>query len=367
MATYTQNYPPAAYPVDAYGRPLVAYHPYPPDNNPTTPPQSQQYYPVPAPWYWPTDTSGFMAMPSISQGSALDWCTRIPHLAQSSNNRTRPWEHLGTPHMRWEPPIPASTGLFVMGQGAAYVMEVNIATHVSAYPRPLWWDGLPVPPVQLPPSPRGQGNAPRGTGDACSRRQERIADYMRQSDEVLRSLHTTNAELIRRTQNLHRRLGLPKAGSNAEECANQVLDIHGHFTQGFLPPQVSNLLHDDPALCEELARLVEDIHVSLSPGQFKDPADPAYSFHVQHNLEATGELRHEDPIQGAEQQHIYNLNAASALLQELNPLGGLFDQPAARVVGLSVRPRANSVPSASAFRTWRHLIGVATAHPTQGP
>ncbi|KAG6871586.1 hypothetical protein C0992_010672, partial [Termitomyces sp. T32_za158] len=36
------------------------------------------------------------------------------------------------------------------------------------------------------------------------------------------------------------------------------------------------------------------------------------------------------------------------------------------MVGLSARPQANSVPSASAFRTWGHLIGVATACPTQG-
>ncbi|KAG6892743.1 hypothetical protein C0992_012763, partial [Termitomyces sp. T32_za158] len=188
MATYTQNYPPAAYPIDAYGRPLVAYHPYPPDNNPATPPQSQQYYPVPAPYanrYWPGDTSGFMAMPSISQGPALDWRAWVPHLAQSSDNRTQPWEYPGTPHMRWEPPIPASTGPFAMSQGAAYVTEANIAPHVPAYPRPLRWDGLPAPPVQSPPSPLGQGNAPRGAGDACSRQRERITDYMRQSDEVL--------------------------------------------------------------------------------------------------------------------------------------------------------------------------------------
>ncbi|KAG6894525.1 hypothetical protein C0992_005738 [Termitomyces sp. T32_za158] len=171
MVTYTQNYPSAAYLVDAYGRPLVAYHPYPPDNNPATPPQFQQYYPVPTPyanWYWPADTSGFMAMPLISQSPALDWCAQVPHLAQSSNNQTQPCKHPDTPHMHWEPLIPASMGPFAMGQGAAYVMEANIATHVPAYPQPLQWDGLPVPPVQPPPSPLGQENAPRGTGDACS-------------------------------------------------------------------------------------------------------------------------------------------------------------------------------------------------------
>ncbi|KAG6895706.1 hypothetical protein C0992_013164 [Termitomyces sp. T32_za158] len=249
--------------------------------------------------------------------------------------------------MHWEPPIPASTGPFMMGQGAAYVMEANITTHIPAYPQPLRWDGLPVLPVQPPPSPLRQENVPRGTGDACSRQRERIADYMRQSDKVLRSLHTTGGKLIRWTQNLHCRLGLPEAGSNMEECANQVLDFYGHFAQGSLPPQ--------------------DIHVSPSPGQFEDPADPAYSFHVQRNPEAAEEPQHEDPTQGAEQQHIYNLNATSALLRELNPLGGLFDEPAACMVGLFARPRANSVPSASAFRRWGHLIGVATARPTQGP
>ncbi|KAG6892844.1 hypothetical protein C0992_012257 [Termitomyces sp. T32_za158] len=173
MATYTQNYPFAAYPANAYGRPLVAYHPYPPDNNPATPPQYQQYYLAPAPyanWYWPADTSGFMAMPLISQGPALNWRTWVPHLAQSSNNQTQPWEHPGTPQMRWEPPMPTSMGPFAKGQSAAYVMGASIATHVPAYPRPLQWDGLPVPPVQPPPSPLGQGNTPRGTGDVCSQR-----------------------------------------------------------------------------------------------------------------------------------------------------------------------------------------------------
>ncbi|KAG6874849.1 hypothetical protein C0992_006265, partial [Termitomyces sp. T32_za158] len=184
-----------------------------------------------------------------------------------------------------------------MGQGATYVTEANIATHVPAYHQPLQWEGLPVLPVQPPPSPLGQGNMPRGTGDAYSRQRERIMDYMRQSDKVLRLLCTTSAELIRRTQNLHCRLGLPEAGSNAEECANQVLDIHGRFAQGSLPPQVSNLLCNDPAIREELARLVKEIHVSPSPGQFEDPADPAYSFHVQRNPEAAGEPRHEDPTQ----------------------------------------------------------------------
>ncbi|KAG5735374.1 hypothetical protein E4T56_gene12805 [Termitomyces sp. T112] len=44
------------------------------------------------------------------------------------------------------------------------------------------------------------------------------------------------------------------------------------------------------------------------------------------------------------------LNAASSILRNLNPVGGLFDQPAAHTLALSAQPRASSVPSA--FRTW---------------
>ncbi|KNZ74173.1 hypothetical protein J132_07697 [Termitomyces sp. J132] len=44
------------------------------------------------------------------------------------------------------------------------------------------------------------------------------------------------------------------------------------------------------------------------------------------------------------------LNMASSILRNLNPAGGLFDQPAAHTLALSACPRANSVPSA--FQTW---------------
>ncbi|KAG6874970.1 hypothetical protein C0992_005748 [Termitomyces sp. T32_za158] len=92
----------------------------------------------------------------------------------------------------------------------------------------------------------------------------------------------------------------------------------------------------------ELRSLVDKIHVSPNPGAFEDPADPARSFHIQQG--APFHLGDASRIPGQCNQE--EQNATSTTLRALNPGGGLFEQPAARTIGLSARQRANSVPSA---------------------
>ncbi|KAG5732794.1 hypothetical protein E4T56_gene2759 [Termitomyces sp. T112] len=73
-----------------------------------------------------------------------------------------------------------------------------------------------------------------------------------------------------------------------------------------------------------------------------NPLDPACSFHMQRK-EPVG-TRNKAPSSVPRQQE--ELNAASSILRNLNPAGGLFDQPAAHTLALSARPQASSVPSA---------------------
>ncbi|KAG6891958.1 hypothetical protein C0992_002567, partial [Termitomyces sp. T32_za158] len=100
----------------------------------------------------------------------------------------------------------------------------------------------------------------------------------------------------------------------------------------------------------ELRNLVDEIHVSPNPGTFEDPADPARSFHLQRGAP----FHPGDAPRIPGQRNQEEQNAASATLRALNPGGGLFEQPAARTVGLSARQRANSVPSA--VRTWGQAV-----------
>ncbi|KAG6864677.1 hypothetical protein C0993_008658 [Termitomyces sp. T159_Od127] len=74
--------------------------------------------------------------------------------------------------------------------------------------------------------------------------------------------------------------------------------------------------------------------------------DPACSFHVQCK-ELT---KPQDPVPALVPCQQEELNAASNILKTFNPTRGLFDQPTARTIGLSVCPHANSLPSA--FHTW---------------
>ncbi|KAG5334141.1 hypothetical protein C0989_004341, partial [Termitomyces sp. Mn162] len=92
--------------------------------------------------------------------------------------------------------------------------------------------------------------------------------------------------------------------------------------------------------------LVEEIHTSPNPRPFKDPLDPARSFHMQHGEPIR--TRSKAPPSIPHQQE--ELNVASSILRNLNPVEGLFDQPAAHTLALSTHPWANSIPST--FQTW---------------
>ncbi|KAG5333007.1 hypothetical protein C0989_006371, partial [Termitomyces sp. Mn162] len=102
----------------------------------------------------------------------------------------------------------------------------------------------------------------------------------------------------------------------------------------------------DDNLRNELHALVEEIHTSPNPRPFEDPLDPAHSFHVQCR-EPIGTRSKALPSIPHQQEE---LNAASSILRNLNPVGGLFDQLAAHTLALSACPWANSIPSA--FQTW---------------
>ncbi|KAG5348692.1 hypothetical protein C0989_008897 [Termitomyces sp. Mn162] len=99
-------------------------------------------------------------------------------------------------------------------------------------------------------------------------------------------------------------------------------------------------------LRNKLRALVEEIHTSPNPRPFEDPLDPTRSYHVQRK-EPVG-TRNKAPSSVPHQQE--ELNMASSILRNLNPVGGLFNQPAAHTLALSAQPRASSVPST--FRTW---------------
>ncbi|KAG5734134.1 hypothetical protein E4T56_gene1389 [Termitomyces sp. T112] len=164
--------------------------------------------------------------------------------------------------------------------------------------RSLW---ITIPPphppfaAQTPPSPR----------------QQRVEAYAQQCNKVLCFLHLSPAEFARHTRTLLTNLGYPNTSAT--------LELHA---------------------------LVEEIHTSPNPRPFEDPLDSARSFHVQHE-EPIG-TQSEAPSSISCQQE--ELNAASSILRNLNPVGGLFDQPAAHTLALSTRPQASSVPSA--FQTW---------------
>ncbi|KNZ77055.1 hypothetical protein J132_07449 [Termitomyces sp. J132] len=311
MSAFNPAYNPVGYPTDAYGRPILenSYAPFYPG------PFTDQYVPR----HWTPDPNQVFYAPSISQGIPPGWRRPPAFHADGNNPRINPGGYSAAP------PNPA------------YLPPA----HYYAYPIPA---AAPVPPeatdnysppcppfaVQTPPSPR----------------QQRIKAYAQQRDEVLRFLRLSPAEFARRTRTLLTNLGYPDASATPEVWADRLLDFHERYLQGNLPENTQGTLGLDENLRNELRALVEEIHTSPNPRPFEDPLDPARSFHVQRE-EPVG-TRNEAPSSVPRQQE--ELNAASSILRNLNPAGGLFDQPAAHTLALSARPRASSVPSA--FRTW---------------
>ncbi|KAG6875471.1 hypothetical protein C0992_003729 [Termitomyces sp. T32_za158] len=149
-------------------------------------------------------------------------------------------------------------------------------------------------------------------------------------------------EFARRAQTLLLGLGQKYPNSPLEDWAHHLLDFNDQGATERLPESVHEDLRQNAFMCNKLHSLIDKIHVSPNPGVFEDPMDPARSFHVQRG--APFYLGDAARIPGQRNQE--EQNAASGTLCTLNPNGSLFEQLAARTIGLSTRQRANSVPSA---------------------
>ncbi|KAG5718807.1 hypothetical protein E4T56_gene2698 [Termitomyces sp. T112] len=281
MSAFNPAYNPVSYPTDAYGRSLLEnpYAPFYPG------PFADQYMPR----HWTPDPNQVFYAPSINQGIPPGW-RRPPALHANGNNpRINPRGYSAAlPNPAYLPPA-----------------------HYYAYPIPA---AAPVPP-----EPMDNYSPPAHS-------------YAQQRDEVLRFLRLSPTEFTRHTHTLLTNLGYPDTSATPEVWVDRLLDFHKHYLQGNLPENTQGTLGIDDNLQNELHALVEEIHTSPNPHPFKDPLDPARSFHMQH----------EEPQE--------ELNAASSILRNLNPVEGLFDQPTAHTLALSTRPQASSMPSA--FRTW---------------
>ncbi|KAG5350577.1 hypothetical protein C0989_010322 [Termitomyces sp. Mn162] len=141
-------------------------------------------------------------------------------------------------------------------------------------------------------------------------------------------------------------LGYPNTPATLEVWADWLLNFHKCYLKKNLPKATQGTLEIDTNLWNKLCALVEEIHTSLNPHQFEDPLDPACSSHVQQEEPARAQSKALPPILCQQEE----LNAASNILRNLNPMVGLFNQPATHILALSALPQANSIPSA--FHIW---------------
>ncbi|KAG5349687.1 hypothetical protein C0989_002366 [Termitomyces sp. Mn162] len=214
------------------------------------------------------------------------------------------------------------------------------------YLLPAHYYAYPVPTAApTPPGPMDNYSPPRMPFPAQappSARQQRVKAYAQQCDKVLRFLCLFPAESARRTRTLLTNLGYPDTSATSEVWVDRLLDFHECYLQGNLLETMQGTLGIDDNLWNELHALVKEIHTSPNPCPFKDPLDPTCSFHVQHE-EPIGTQSKALPSIPRQQEE---LNTASSILRNLNPVGGLFDQPATHTLALSTHPQANSIPSA---------------------
>ncbi|KAG5340386.1 hypothetical protein C0989_001880 [Termitomyces sp. Mn162] len=230
-----------------------------------------------------------------------------------------------------------------------YPGEYSAAPPNPAYLPPTHYYAYPVPAAApTPPGPMDNYSPPLMLfpAQAPSPRQQRVEVYAQQCDQVLCFLHLSPAEFARCTRTLLTNLGYPNTSMTPEVWADQLLDFHERYLQGNLLETMQGTLGIDDNLWNELCALVEEIHTSLNPCPFEDPLDPTRSFHVQCE-EPIGTQSKALPSVPCQQEE---LNMASSILRNLNPTGGLFNQPAAHTLALSACPKANSIPSA--FQTW---------------
>ncbi|KAG5726543.1 hypothetical protein E4T56_gene4659 [Termitomyces sp. T112] len=288
MSVFNPAHNPVGYPTDAYDQPLL--------ENPYTPfypgPFADQYVPC----HWTPDPNQAFYTPSISQGIPPGWHRPPAFHADGNNPCINPGGYSAAP------PNPA------------YLPPA----HYYAYPIPA---AAPVPPEPM------DNYSPPPTH--------------RLPLKLLLLLGSKG-----RTCTLLTNLGYPNASATPEVWADRLLDFHKHYLQGNLPENMQGTLGIDDNLRNELCTLVEEIHTSPNPRPFEDPLHPTCSFHMQRK-EPVG-TRNKAPSSLPCQQE--ELNAASSILRNLNPAGGLFNQPAAHTLALSAQPQASSMPSA--FRTW---------------
>ncbi|KAG6883100.1 hypothetical protein C0993_007861, partial [Termitomyces sp. T159_Od127] len=145
-----------------------------------------------------------------------------------------------------------------------------------------------------------------------------------------------------------------------EQWANCLFKFHKLYQCGAISESTWNMLQVDLNLQDELHALLDEIHTSPTPWHFGDPVDPACSFHVQHKEL----IKPWDPVTTLVPCQQEELNVASKILKALNSTRGLFDQPAARTIGLSARIHANSL--LTTFHTWRQSAD-ANFHPNAPP
>ncbi|KAG5720949.1 hypothetical protein E4T56_gene873 [Termitomyces sp. T112] len=131
-----------------------------------------------------------------------------------------------------------------------------------------------------------------------------------------------------------------------EVWADWLLNFYECYLQGNLPKTTQGTLEIDINLQNKLCALIKEIYTSLKPHPFKDPLDPSCSFYVQCKEPVEMQSKAPPPIPCQQEE----LNVASSILRNLNPMGGLFDQLTTHTLALSTCPWANSV--LSAFHTW---------------
>ncbi|KAG6899246.1 hypothetical protein C0993_011969 [Termitomyces sp. T159_Od127] len=184
-----------------------------------------------------------------------------------------------------------------------------------------------VPPINTPPSLLG-----------C----QQVEAYIQQCDEVLCSLHISLAEFAKHARTLLISLGHHNLSKTLEQWANRLLKFYKLYQCGAISKSAQNTLQVDLNLQDKLHALVDEIHTSPTPQRFEDPIDPVCSFHMQ----CKEPIKPWDPASTPVPRQQEELNATSNILKVLNPTGGLFDQPAASTIDLSVHPYVNLLPNA---------------------
>ncbi|KAG5331188.1 hypothetical protein C0989_008373 [Termitomyces sp. Mn162] len=306
MSAYNPAYNPAGYLTNIYGRP-VPENPYAP------------FYPGPpidqyVPHHWTPDPNQVFYTPSISQGIPPGWHCPPAFPANGNNSHMYPRGYSAAlPNSAYLPP-----------------------THYYVYPVPA---AAPTPPG--PMDNYSPSHMPFSTQALPSSRQQRVKAYAQQHNEVLRFLCLSPAEFTRHTCTLLTNLDYPDTSTTLEVWADQLLDFHKCYLQGNLLETMQSTLGIDDNLWNKLCPLVKEIYTSLNPCPFEDPLDPAHSFHVQCKKPIRTQSKAPPSIPHQQEE----LNAASSILRNLNPVGGLFDQPAAYTLALSTHSQANSVHS----------------------